>query len=99
MHRIDWTARALADLDRFEYFLFQNNELAAERSIVAIVSAVDGLSLFPNRGRAATEEGYRELPVRYSNSGYVVLYQVKPDVVRIVRVRHMREDDYPIPHP
>jgi plasmid stabilization system protein ParE len=68
--------------------------LAAARAVATILAAADGLSLFPNRGRAALEDGYRELPVKYSGSGYLVLYQVKPDIVRIIRVRHMREAGY-----
>ncbi|MBI4923614.1 MAG: type II toxin-antitoxin system RelE/ParE family toxin [Devosia nanyangense] len=93
MLRIDWTRQALADLDRLEGFLFHKNPQAAARAVLAIVDAARQLTDFPDRGRLARDD-YRELPVRFSNGGYIILYQVAGNTVRIVRVRHMREDQF-----
>jgi plasmid stabilization system protein ParE len=93
MHRIDWTRRALADLDRVEQFLRAKNPYAAERAVRTILDAVTQLSAFPVAGRLA-RGGFRELPFRFSNGGYVVLYLVHDDFVQIVRIRHMREAGY-----
>jgi hypothetical protein len=39
-------------------------------------------------------EGRRELIVKFSDGGYLVLYDVEGDRVRILRLRYMREDRY-----
>lgn len=53
------------------------------------------LADFPFTGRAHPSiPDRRELIVRYANSGYSVLYAVDPDALRIIAVRHMREDQY-----
>ncbi len=93
MHRVDWTIQALADLDRLEDFLFYKNALAASRAVTTLVAATDQLASFPELGRPAPE-GNRELIVKFSGSGYFVLYKAEDDGVRILRVRHMREDEY-----
>ena len=94
MHRIDWTFQALADLDRLQEFLAEKNELSAERAVIRVIAAVGELVQFPDRGRPAVEPGYRELTVRFSSSGYLVLYQVKDGTVRVIRIRHQREAGY-----
>jgi plasmid stabilization system protein ParE len=92
MHRIDWTIRALNDLDRLEDFLFAKNAPAAARAIAAIIEAVDQLADFPESGRTA--DGFRELLVKFSNAGYVVRYQFADGTVLIVGIRHQREAGY-----
>lgn len=92
MYRIDWTTGALADLDRLEDFLFSKSPSAASRAIVSITSAVDQLSDFPSSGRQTGS--FRELVVKFSNGGYIVRYDVGPDVVSVVGVRSQREAGY-----
>lgn len=93
MHRVEWTVQALTDLDRLEDFLFYKNALAAGRAIQTIVAATDRLAFFPERGRPLPT-GHRELVVRFSDGGYLVLYDVEGDGVRILRLRHQREGGY-----
>jgi plasmid stabilization system protein ParE len=98
--RIVWLNTAFADIDRLASFLRPNSPSAAERMYAEIQRAVRILQDFPNIGRLAPDVGaeYRELMVPFSSSGYVVLYFVQ-DAVLITRVRHQREEDYPLPHP
>ncbi|MEO6013087.1 MAG: type II toxin-antitoxin system RelE/ParE family toxin [Devosia sp.] len=93
MSRLEWNATALADLDRLESFLNSKNPLAAERAIKAIKDATRLLATFPDAGQHYRSD-YRQLIVRFSSSGYIVLYRLDNAVVEIVRVRHMRETDY-----
>ena len=96
MPDVIWSPKALRDLDRLEAFLWEKSPKAADRAIQSIVGATRLLREFPNAGRPAEDldPEQRELPVPFSNSGYVVSYRyVEGDVVEILDVRHMREDD------
>eukprot|EP01035_Chromulina_nebulosa_P002352 gene2352-3181_t len=90
MPRVVWSHRALTDLDRLEAFLHHKNPRAAIEAIDAIYGSARRLADTPEIGRPA-RLGLRELLVRFSNGGYLVLYAVDPEVVQIVRVRHQRE--------
>jgi plasmid stabilization system protein ParE len=93
MPRVEWNAAALADLDGLESFLYSRNPRAANEAIAAIRAATRLLSDFPDAG-PIYRDGYRQLSVRFSNSGYLVLYRPNEHAVEIVRIRHMREDQY-----
>jgi plasmid stabilization system protein ParE len=96
MYQLEWSRRALADLDRLDAFLFVKNARAAEAAIDTILAAADELRHFPLIGRPLSDDEpeYRELPVPFSNSGYVLLYRWLNDVVEVQAVKHMREDQY-----
>lgn len=99
MTRIAWSPQAIEDLVRLRSFLAAKNPRAATEAIVVIHKRVKELVLFPNSGRFARESGgsIREWLVPYSNSGYVILYEVADGEVTIARVRHMREAGYRSP--
>lgn len=85
---------ASVDLDRLQAFLFEKDARAARRAIAAIVSAIDSLEIFPERGRPSAAKGSRDLTIRFGKSAYIVryVYRASRRTVMIVRVWHGRED-------
>ena len=85
---------AQADLLRLHDFLSDLNPDAARRAIAAIVSAIDSLDLFPDRGRPSLLAGARELVVPFGASSYIVRYahDAAQQELVILRIWHSRED-------
>ena len=96
MYELEWSERALADLDRLDAFLFAKNPRAADAAVDTIMAAAEELRHFPRIGRPLSDDDpeHRELPVPFSNSGYVILYHWVDDTVEIQAIRHMREAGY-----
>lgn len=96
MARLIYSGEALDDLERLVGFLAETDPSAATDSARAITSAVRMLAAHPMVGRRVRGE-IRELIISYGRTGYVALYRFLParDEVRILRVRHQRELDYP----
>jgi addiction module RelE/StbE family toxin len=84
MARVDWSRRALRDLDLIQSYIAQFDPVAAARIVNELVDAGNGLNDFPNRGRLGTH-GRRELP---SVPPYIIRYRVGRDIVTIQSVRH-----------
>lgn len=96
--RIEYSARALADVTRLADFLLESQPEAAAVTAALIVEAVDLLKRHPMIGRACPG-GLRELVISRGRSGYVALYQV--DIVRervlVLAIRHQREHGFRSP--
>ena len=67
----------------------------ATRAVRSILEAVEFLDRHPQVGRPV-EHGLRELVISYGKTGYLALYRfdLKSDEVRILALRHQREEDY-----
>jgi plasmid stabilization system protein ParE len=96
---IEWSPRALADLDRLILFLRLRSPTAAPRASAAIAAAAEQIRMFPLSGRpyANAPERLREVLAPFGRRGYVVLYQVRDDQILIVAVRHQLEARYQSP--
>jgi plasmid stabilization system protein ParE len=77
-------------------FLAEKNRDAAKRAVQAIRSGVQIILQHPEVGRPAEEmePEYREWPIDFGNSGYLVLYHYDGRVAVIVAVRHQKEVGY-----
>lgn len=77
-------------------FLAEKSEEAAVAAIKAIREKVLLLKQFPNAGRPAEdmEEDYRELLIPFGGAGYVLIYEVKNDIVQVLAIKHQREAGY-----
>ncbi len=97
MSRLIWTAEALADVQRLYRWLLPKDADAAKRAVGAIRGGVRILAQQPRIGRPVEDMDpkYREKPIDFGNSGYVVLYRVEQDVVVLLAVRHRKEAGYP----
>ena len=84
---------AQADLLRLHGFLSDVNPDAARRAIAAVVSAVESLDLFPDRGRPSPIPGARELIVPFGASTYIIRYvhDAAREELVVLRVWHSRE--------
>lgn len=82
--RVAWVRSALREVAHIHDYLSDFNPEAARRVAQALVDAADSLSSLPYRGRPV-DGGMRELLTVYP---YIIRYELLPDLVRILRVRH-----------
>ena len=91
-----WSAPALTGVQRLYRFLAEKNEAAAKRAIKAIREGVKPLAAQPQVGRVAEEmdEAFRDWPINFGDSGYIVRYRFDGNEVTILAVRHQKEAGY-----
>ena len=90
--RLEWSAAALADLDRFAAFLHNRHPRLAKIIAAEIKHKTQILSEHPLIGRPI--EGrpeYRELVLDVSNAKYVFRYVFDGERLVMLRVFHSRE--------
>ena len=84
---VRWSLPAVEDLERICEWIERDNPDAARRIARTIYDGCARLQNFPNMGRASLRlAGRRELV--FPPLPYIVVYQVKPDIVEISRVFH-----------
>lgn len=93
MPRLIFTPEAVRDVERLRDFLRPKDPAAAQRAARAIVQGVQALAELPLIGRpvAGLSEEYRDWPIDFGDTGYVVRYRIDGEIVAIVAVRHQRE--------
>jgi plasmid stabilization system protein ParE len=91
-----WTPPALADVQRLYRFLLPKDEAAAHRAIKAIRAGVKILIHQPGAGRPVEDMDpeFREWPIDFGSSGYIVLYRFDGETAAILAVRHQKEAGY-----
>ena len=96
MAALDYSERALADVDRLSEFLIAEFPAEALGTASLIMDAIEILRRHPLIGRPA-ENGLRELVISRGRSGYVALYLYDEPKDRIVihAIRHQRQAGYP----
>lgn len=100
MPRLIWSPPALRDIARLHRFLAEKNPEAAQRAIAAFRKSVSLLGMQPQVGRpvADMEVEFREWPIAFGSSGYLVLYRYDaashPGDAVILAVRHQKECGY-----
>lgn len=85
MLKIEWLQAARADLLHIIDYIADENPSAALNLHDDIQQKVARLSEFPDMGRVGRVLSTREL-VAFAN--YIVIYQVVPDAIRVLRVLH-----------
>lgn len=88
---IEWDARAKTDLRAVITYIATRNSRAAQSLKSVIEGSVERLSLFPYSHRTGRLSGTREMVV---HPNYIVVYAVRTDAIRILRVLHARQQ-YP----
>ncbi len=93
MPRLIWTPSALNDVRRAYRFLHDKNVAAAMQAVSAIRQGVQILAQHPEIGRPVEvmEPEYREWPIPFGSSGYIVLYHYDGQAAIITAVKHQRE--------
>jgi toxin ParE1/3/4 len=87
--QVVWTRRALSDLVAIRAYIGQFSPLAAQRMASRLKRAGDSLAKHPDRTRSAAP-GLRELT---AIPPYILRYQVTPEAVVILRIRHAAQQD------
>jgi plasmid stabilization system protein ParE len=96
MPRLIWSPHALRDVQRLHRFLAEKDAQAARRAVKAIREGVKILAQQPGIGRPAEhmEPEFREWPVDFGESGYLVLYHFDGRTAVLLATRHQREAGY-----
>jgi plasmid stabilization system protein ParE len=96
MARLIWTPSALRDMARLHGFLASKNRDAARRAVRSIRDGVKTIAAYPEIGRPVDEmpPEFREWPIPFGDSGYVVLYRHDGALTAILAVRHAKEAGY-----
>ena len=95
MAQVVYSAAALEDFERIIGFLLDASPGAVGGAVAQIRDAIAILERHPSVGRRV-DTLRRELVITYGASGYLALYRYdpRPNVVRILRIRHQREAGY-----
>jgi plasmid stabilization system protein ParE len=90
-----YSDEAFGDLDRIIEFLLSTSPETAGAALKQIQAAISVLAVHPQIGRRV-DVHRRELVISYGATGFVALYRhdARPDVIRILRIRHQREAGY-----
>jgi plasmid stabilization system protein ParE len=94
--RLIWTRTAQQAIARLHRVLADQDATAARRAIQSIRAGVNVLVRQPRLGRPVDDlaPAFREWPIDFGDSGYVVLYRVDDEAVTILTIRHQREAGY-----
>jgi plasmid stabilization system protein ParE len=89
---LEWSAAALADLDRFAEFLHDRRPYMAQIIAAEILNRTRIISEHPQLGRPIDGRGdYRELVLSVLNTSYVFRYGYDGERLVMLRVFHGRE--------
>lgn len=90
--RIDWSERAIADLEAIHDYIARDSPIYAERFVGRLLRATEPLADFPELGRHVLEEpdheDLRELVVR----SFRVVYRIEPERILIATLVHGSRD-------
>ena len=84
--RLRYTRLALADMAEVRTFIAEHNPGSAATTVASIRDAIDGLILFPERGRKGRIEGTRELVV--PGTPFVVAYRIQSGELAVLAIMH-----------
>ena len=82
--RIQWSARALDDLEDIRSYIEVDDLPAARRVVLGLLKAIEALESRPALGRPGRVLGTRELV----HAPWLVAYRVEAGVVQVLRVLH-----------
>lgn len=91
--KIEWSADALADLDRFATFLHKHHPALARIVAREILVKARILGERPMLGKQVGGRiEYRQIVLQVLNAAYVLQYRIDRDRLVILRVFHGREE-------
>jgi len=93
--KIEFSAKAVVDLDRLKAFIDIHNPKAAARAAKKILDGISKLRTFPLIGRPVTNIDFppmRDLFIPFGQGGYWLRYTLIDRTITILRIWHGRED-------
>jgi addiction module RelE/StbE family toxin len=99
MTKVEWTRSAIRDVRVLRDYIAYDSEVYADRFVQKIIEAVEGLAVFPLKGRSMPEaDGETIREVLFQK--YRIIYRVLHGEVLILMVVHGGRDlDSVIPKP
>ena len=91
MMEVEWSSKALADLDRLFAFLASVNRRAAARTVQSLAAAPARLLEHPRLGERLEEFEPREVR-RILIGKYEMRYELEGSLIYVLRIWHTRED-------
>ena len=88
--KIVYARRALADIDQISASLGALNQDAADRTVKAIVEAIELVSHVPAIGTEKPRLGVRSRVVRIGRRSYSIFYRIDDDAISISHIRDGR---------
>lgn len=86
-YKIEFSKKAFEDLESIKKYIYENDELAAQKVVSYIVERIETIiANNPSVGRAGRVLGTRELVL--TKYPYIIPYFVKDDIVYIIRILH-----------
>jgi plasmid stabilization system protein ParE len=86
------------DLERLYDFLLKSSPEIADAALERIYASLGTLEIIPHSCRKAVSvdgKTLRELIINFGRSGYLALFEIRPDdVVLVLSIKHQRESDY-----
>ena len=90
--KLEWSAAALADLNRFALFLQDRHPRLAAIVAQEILSKTEVLQAHPQLGHPVGRDGrYRQVVLEVLRAQYVFRYRIAGDRIVMMRVWHGRE--------
>jgi toxin ParE1/3/4 len=83
---IAWTPLAEAEAGEIHRYIAADGVAAADRQLHLVLESIQGLSLFPNKGRNGRVDGTRELVV--PGTPYIVVYRLRVAGIQILSIVH-----------
>jgi plasmid stabilization system protein ParE len=91
--KIEWSAAALADLDRFANFLQTDFPNLAAVVAQEIIAKAEVIAANPRLGRVIDErKSFRQVVLRVLNAAYVFQYRYDGNRLVMLRIFHSREN-------
>ena len=88
---LDWTPRALADLERLYHFLQPLNPQAAARAVQKLAAAPNRLLRYPRLGTRLGQFAPRDVR-RILAGRYEIRYEILGSEILVLSLWHARED-------
>ena len=86
-YKVKFSASSLKDLKSIQEYIYEDNREAAKEVVAYIIEKIETVIVpNPSAGRAGRVLRTRELVI--SKYPYIVPYQVREDVIYILRVQH-----------
>jgi plasmid stabilization system protein ParE len=89
--KLQWTSKALLDVERLCLFLAQHDRDAANRLANTLNIAAAKLTSLPRLGERVDSYVVREVR-KFSVGRYVMHYELRDDEIIVLRIWHGRED-------
>jgi toxin ParE1/3/4 len=84
--QIEWTPLATAEAVDLHSYIAEESLAAANRQLSLVLESIQGLSLFPRKGRVGRVPGTRELVV--TGTPYIVAYRLEATAIQILAILH-----------